>query len=90
MNLVHIHPESIESIARRVVELMRNDAPQSSGTLDTKGAMHRLGYISAKGFWQAVRRLGVPYSKLSARNCVFRTSDIDAVLSRRQVGSSRR
>ena len=62
---------------------------QAGPTVDTAGAMQRLGYKSGKRFWQAVRRLGVPYSRMSARHCIFRTSDIDAVLQRRQVGNSR-
>jgi 3-hydroxyacyl-CoA dehydrogenase len=62
---------------------------QAAPTMDTATAMQRLGYKTGKGFWQAVRRLGIPYSRISARHCMFRTSDIDATLLRRQVGNSR-
>jgi hypothetical protein len=62
---------------------------QAAPTMDTAAAMTRLGYKSGKRFWQAVRRIGIPFSRLSSRRCVFRTSDIDAALQRRQVGNSR-
>lgn len=62
----------------------------NEGTLDTRHAMERLGYKSGKRFWQAVRRLCIPYSRLSKRQCVFFAADIDYALQRRQVGTRRR
>lgn len=78
-----------DSDVARIADAVAQRLQVGSPTLDTTGAMARLGYKSGKRFWQAVRRLGIPYSRLSARQCIFRTSEIDAVLARRQVGNTR-
>lgn len=57
--------------------------------LTTKEAMARLGYKSGKRFWEAVRRLAIPYSKLSAHHYVFNSADIAAVLEAKRVGVRR-
>lgn len=81
-----------DAIAARLADLesrLSRVEQQNAPTLDATGARERMGYKSAKRFWEAVRRLGVPYSRLSPKHAVFRTSDIDAVLQRRRIGSRR-
>jgi hypothetical protein len=78
-----------DRVANLESRLARFEGGASDSTIDVKAAMARLGYKSAKRFWQAVRRIGIPYSRLSKRVCVFRPADIETALQRRQVGSSR-
>lgn len=75
--------EKLALLEERITRMESSSGP----TLDTDGAKTRLGYKSGKRFWQAVRRLKIPYSRISARQCVFKVSEIDAALLRRQVGN---
>lgn len=77
--------ERLAQLEARLAFVEAHSAP----IMDARAAMRRLGYRDGKSFWHAVRRTGIPYSRLSARRCVFRASDIDAALLRRQVGNSR-
>lgn len=64
-------------------------AVQPRQELTTKAAMARLGYQSTKRFWEAVRRLGIPYSKISSQHVVFDSADITAALEAKRVGVRR-
>lgn len=81
---------ALRADVRQLSERIKRIEAQASPTMDSTAAMHRLGYSSVNGFWQAVRRLGIPFSRLSARRFMFRTSDIDAAMQRRQVGTRAR
>lgn len=84
---VEISDASVERIALRVFALQGGAGAQSTAIIDTDGAMKRLGYRSRKYFWKAVRRLGIPYERISTRHATFHASDVNAVLRQRQVGS---
>ena len=85
-------PEVVE-MRERIQRLERRlDSIETASTADTLGTsevMSMLGYKSGKRFWEAVRRLGLPYSRVSGRVCVFRKGDVEALLRQRQIGSGR-
>lgn len=78
--------QQVADLEARVLKVERI----SGATVDTAGAMQHLQYKSAKRFWEAVRREQIPFSRLSARHCVFQVADLQAVLKQRQVGSGRK
>lgn len=73
--LAHVYGHSPESLALHAIT-----ERISGATVDTAGARRLLRYRSAKRFWEAVRREQIPFSRLSARHCVFQVADLRAVL----------
>ena len=61
----------------------------SSGrTFDTEETMRLFGYSDSTTFWQAVRRAGIPFVRISARRALFRERDLEAWMDARTVGST--
>jgi hypothetical protein len=86
---VELSEASIERIAQRLAQLQAPArGPLDARRLDVAGAMAMLGFGTSnrKRFWELVRELGIPYERLSPHRCLFRVSDIDAILRQRQVG----
>lgn len=52
--------------------------------------MALLGYDDSTSFWQAVRRAGIPFVRISPRRSVFRERDIEAWMDARTVGAPTR
>jgi len=80
----------LRSIVDRLDRIEQRTAPvvtTVAATMTQREAMKLLGYSDRESFWVAIRRLGIPYSKLSERRALFRREDIDAVLKQRQVGT---
>ena len=62
----------------------------SSGrTFSTEEAMSLLGYKDSTTWWQAVRRAGIPFVRISSRRAVFRERDLEAWMEARTVGAVR-
>lgn len=62
----------------------------SSGrNFTTEEAMRLLDYKDSTTFWQAVRRAGVPFVRVSARKALFRERDLEAWMDARTVGAVR-
>ena len=60
----------------------------SSGrNFSTPEAMSLLGYKDSTTFWQAVRRAGLPFIRVSARRAIFRERDVCAWMDARTVGA---
>jgi predicted DNA-binding transcriptional regulator AlpA len=60
----------------------------SSGrNFSTPEAMSLLGYKGSTEFWQAVRRAGIPYIRISARRAIFRERDLEAWMDAHTVGA---
>ncbi len=53
----------------------------------TKDAMQLLGFSDSTSFWQAVKRSGLPYVRISARRAIFRETDLTAWMDSRVIGS---
>ena len=62
----------------------------SGRVLSTEETMAALGYDDRTSFWQAVRRAGLPFVRISARRAVFRERDLEAWMDDRTVGILRR
>ena len=62
----------------------------SSGrTFKTEEVMNLLGYEDSTTFWQAVRRAGIPFVRVSTRRALFRERDLEAWMQARTVGNTR-
>lgn len=62
----------------------------SGRVLSTEETMALLGYDDSTSFWQAVRRAGIPFVRISARRAVFRERDLEAWMDSRMVGTTGR
>lgn len=80
---------ALEERVKRL-EQMAQRVEQADGPLPTEDAMQLLGYKSGKRFWQCIKRLHIPYTRINQRRALFLRSDIEAVLRQRQVGTGRR
>jgi hypothetical protein len=49
--------------------------------------MRLLNYTDSTTFWQAVKRAGVPFIRISARRAIFRERDLEAWMDARTVGA---
>lgn len=48
--------------------------------------MRLFGYTDSTTFWQAVRRAGLPFVRVSSRRAVFRERDLEAWMDARTIG----
>jgi len=62
------------------------NALASGRILSTEETMALLGYGDSTSFWQAVRRAGIPFVRISARRAVFRERDLESWLDARTIG----
>ena len=62
----------------------------SGRVLSTEETMRLFGYDDTTSFWQAVRRAGIPFVRISPRRAIFRERDLDAYFDSRTVGASMR
>lgn len=46
-----------------------------------------LGYVDSTTFWQAVKRAGIPFVRISARRAIFRERDLEAWFDAQTVGA---
>lgn len=52
--------------------------------------MNLLGYKGSTEFWQAVRRAGIPFVRVSKRRAIFRECDLETWMQARTVGATAR
>ncbi|MBC8008595.1 MAG: hypothetical protein H7067_00685 [Burkholderiales bacterium] len=74
-------------------DVIPTNAPVILGSgrlLSTTEVMALLGYRDSTTFWQAMRRIGLPFVRLTAKKAVFREADVEAWLSARTVGAPAR
>jgi excisionase family DNA binding protein len=69
------------------VAIPAHPGDEKGRTLRTAEAMRLLGYKDSTTFWQAVRRGGLPFVRVSARRALFRECDIEAWMEARTVGA---
>jgi len=63
----------------------------SSGrTFSTEEALALFRYEDSTTFWQAVRRAGIPFVRISARRALFRERDLEAWMDACTVGSAKK
>ena len=60
----------------------------SGRNFSTTESMSLLDYRDSTTFWQAVRRAGVPFIRISARRAIFRERDLEAWMDARTIGGS--
>jgi predicted DNA-binding transcriptional regulator AlpA len=57
--------------------------------LKTAEVMELFGYADSTTFWQAVRRAGIPFVRVSSRKSLFREHDIEAWMRSRTKGGAK-
>lgn len=62
----------------------------SGRTFTTEEAMRLFNYKDSTTFFQAVRRAGIPFIRVSARRAMFRERDLEAWMDARTVGAPAR
>lgn len=66
------------------------DLPGLGSFYSSREVMELLGYKDSTTFFQAVRRIGLPYVRITRSKTVFRADDLNAWMASRTVGAPKR